>query len=191
MEHNRDFALSHTFQIEAGYAERDTEGGGAVNRGITFTTFKAWRSLKGQLSVTWDDLKAMTQEEATQIYNAQYLAPISFDKLPSGVDYVVLDCSIIGGVAGAVKILQKALGFKGKQVDGHLGLSTLWGVKQRDKVKLINAISDKRLEVYPTFGNYKKVAVKKTGKTWGKIWTERVAKVRKAALGLVGAGPVL
>jgi hypothetical protein len=72
MKQNREHALASILRLEAGYAERPAEGGGAVNHGITFTVFQAWRGLKGQNSVTWADLKAMTADEAVEIYSFNF-----------------------------------------------------------------------------------------------------------------------
>lgn len=188
MRENRDAILAEILHTEAGYAERPEEGGGAVNRGVTFTVFQAWRGLKGDKDVTWKDLEAMTKEEAIAIYEAQFLTGIHFDELPNGVDYCVLDAAVNGGVAGSIKILQEALGFPEEKCDGAWGLVTRWAVTHRTLPELINRLCDERLETYRTFvGTWNKVANAKTGKTWGLIWSERIAKVRAHALKMVGA----
>lgn len=181
MKVNEDAVAELVFKSEGGYAERPTEGGGAVNRGITFTVFKAWRALKGQTNVTWEDLKNMSKEEAIEIYKAQFFKGVHFDDLPPGVDYAVYDASVTGGVAGSLKILQKILGFKGDSIDGHFGLATKWAVNHRAVHKLIDDLADERSARYKTFNNYKKVAIPKTGRTWGQIWEERIKKVREQA----------
>lgn len=186
MKENREHSLASILRLEGGYAERPTEGGGAVNRGVTFTVFQAWRRLKGQMSVTYDDLKALTKEEAIAIYEEQFLAPIHFDELPSGVDHAVLDAAVLGGPTGAIKILQEALGFPPEKCDGHFGLVTRWAATHRVVPELIGRFCDERLETYRTFKNWKVVAVAKTGKAWGDIWTARIAAVRKEALALAG-----
>lgn len=186
MRENRETALAAILHLEGGYDERPTEGGGAVNHGITFTVFQAWRRLKAGQEVTFADLKDMTKEEAVEIYTEQFLAPIHFDELPAGVDYVMLDMAVIGGPTGATRILQKALGLK---VDGHFGLVTRWAANHRVILDLINRISDVRLETYPKFKNWSVVAVPTTGRTWGEIWTSRIAAVRKRALALAAISP--
>lgn len=187
MKENRAAALQESFGIEGGYAERDTEGGGAVNHGVTFTTFKSWRALRGDLDVTFADLKALTVEEAVEIYSAHYLDQICFDRLPIGVDYSVLDCSIIGGPTGGITIFQEALGFRGKNVDGHIGLSTLWAAKNRDTATLINKIAAARLAKYPHFKNWKRTLPNRPDRTWGQVWTDRIERVRVKSLRMAGS----
>lgn len=155
-----DWVLKH----EGGYAERSTEGGGAVNMGVTFTTFAKWRKAQGKPVPTFADLKAMTRDEAIAIYEKYYLAPIGFDDLPSGLDYAVYDASVLGGVGGALKLLA--------------------GTPERS----VDAFCDARLARYRTFKTWNKVAVAKSGKTWGQIWTDRIEQVRKRAHDLANEG---
>lgn len=48
MKLNSEASLAYVLKDEGGYAERNTEGGGAVNRGITHSTFVAWRAKNKQ-----------------------------------------------------------------------------------------------------------------------------------------------
>jgi len=185
MKENRKAALDYIFRHEGGYAERAEEGGGAVNMGVTFAVFQAWRKLHGKPEPTWSDLKAMERVEAEEIYGAQYLDPIHFDELPAGIDYCVLDAAILGGVTGAIKVLQTAL--KHEPVDGHFGLRTRWAARHRDVPKLIEAFCEARIAKYRLFRTWKKVANLKTGKTWGAIWSERINTVRERALKMAEA----
>jgi len=177
MKENRHKALDYIFQHEGGYAERAEEGGGAVNMGVTFAVFEAWRG-KG---ATWADLKAMTRSEAETIYGVQYLDPIHFDELPAGVDYCVLDAAVLGGVTGAIKLLQRGLRLEPE--DGHFGLRTRWAVNHRVIPTLIGDICQARLAKYRMFkSRWDRVASPKTGKTWGQIWSERINAVHDRAL---------
>ncbi len=194
MRANVDAALAFVFKDEGGYAERPVEGGGAVNMGITFTVFKHWRLGLGHPEPTWADLKAMTKEEATQIYIVQFLNPVHFDDLPAGVDYAVYDASITGGVVGSTKLLQKALGLT--PVDGHYGLVTKWAANHRPVPTLIDKLCELRSTQYKTFKIYNKIAnpflrdgvtptpIEKQ-KTWGQIWEARIAEVRKRSMSMV------
>lgn len=187
MKSNTAAALAFVFKDEGGYAERNTEGGGAVNRGITFTVFKAWRLAHGQPEPTFADLKASSIEEATEIYQAQFLGGVHFDELPAGVDYVVLNAAIQGGVTGAVKLLQQALSLA--PVDGHYGLVTRWAANHRPVVDLINKLCDVQLAKYQTFKRWTEIAnptaAKEKQRTWGQIWGDRIALVRKRGLGML------
>jgi lysozyme family protein len=193
MKSNLDSALAFVLKDEGGYAEREEELGGAVNMGITFTVFAAWRQGKGMPMPTFADMKAMTVDEAKQIYTAQYVSPVHFDDLPTGVDYVVLDAAVNGGVTGSIKLLQTALGLK--PVDGHYGLVTKWAANHRDVPKLIAALCAARLAHYKTFKRFTKQVVTAKGpltnkdgtpKTWGDIWATRIKLVEKRALAMAG-----
>lgn len=185
MKANVPIVMDWVRKHEGGYAERSTEGGGAVNMGVTFTVFKAWRLLGGQPEPTFADLKAMTRDEASAIYEAQYLAAVHFDDLPSGLDYAVYDASVLGGPTGALKLLQEALGLT---VDGVWGMVTRWAANHRPLPALIDKYCDTRLAKYRTFKTWNKVAVAKSGKTWGQIWTDRIEQVRKRAHDLANEG---
>lgn len=185
MTAKHDTALAWVFQDEGGYAERKEEGGGAVNMGITFAVFSAWRTGQGKPTPTFSDLRAMTREEAAAIYTAQYLAPIHFDELPAGVDYAVLDAAVNGGVTGSIKILQRALGMN--EIDGHFGLVTRWAANHRDVPMLIGKLCDLRLATYKTYKTYDVPIKAGSARTWGDVWTARIGKVRARALAMVPA----
>lgn len=138
MHSNLDLALSYIFKDEGGFAQRPEEGGGSVNMGITLVTFTQWRvAKKRQTAPTIDDLKAMSREEATEIYLYRYLDAIRFDDLQSGVDYCCADAAIHSGVVGSIRFLQEALGFRylsehpnwdGHPVTGEFDLDTLYAL---------------------------------------------------------------
>jgi lysozyme family protein len=194
MKSNLDSALAFVLKDKGGYAERDTEGGGAFNMGVTFTVFAAWRQGKGLPMPTFANLKAMTREEAIEIYKAQYLKGVSFDDMPIGVDYVVLDAAVNGGVTGSLMLLQIALGMN--EVDGHFGAVTKWAANHRDVPELISKFCATRLAKYKTFKRFTVIAnpTKKDGtptpkeklKTWGDIWSARIQVVEKRALAMTG-----
>ena len=186
MKSNVDAALAYVFKDEGGYAERKVEGGGAVNKGITFKVFKTWRLLKGMPEPTWKDLELMETAEATEIYQEQYLKGVHFDDIPAGPDYCVLDASITGGVGGSIKLLQGVLGL---ERDGHYGLVTRWAVQHRPVVAMIDALCNARLEKYKTFHTFNEIAnpdrPPEKQKTWGRIWTDRIEVVRKRSKAMV------
>lgn len=68
---------------EGGYVNHPNDPGGPTNKGITLATFRRYLKRNG----TIDDLKALTTEQATAVYKAQYWDAVSADLLPVGVDY--------------------------------------------------------------------------------------------------------
>lgn len=187
MKENRHKALDYILAHEGGYAERPEEGGGAVNMGVTFAVYQSWRLLKEpSCKPTWADLKGMTRDEAEEIYDLQYLTPTHFNNLPPGIDYCMLDAAVLGGVTGAIKLLQTAL--RHEPVDGHFGLRTAWAVNHRNIDQFIADFCEARLAKYRMFkSRWNKVASAKSGKTWGQIWTERINTVKDRALKMAGA----
>lgn len=179
MKQNAHASLTLVLKDEGGYAERNTEGGGAVNMGVTFSTFKAWRKLANKAEPTFADLKAMPVDEAKAIYRAQYMNPTGFDDLPVGVDYVVFDAAVNGGVTGSIKLLQQALGHK--PVDGHYGLNTRWAARHRDPAKLIDAICEARVAHYKKLKRFNEPYKPGAARTWGDIWSARIKLVAKRA----------
>ncbi len=113
MLHNRGLAATFVGDDEGGFAIRKDEPGGAVNRGITFQTFKIWREKQGKPIPTFDDLKNISLNEATEIYGQLYFDPIGFDDLPSGLDYILANTAIMQGVTGAKKMHSAAQMFSG------------------------------------------------------------------------------
>ncbi len=108
MIHNRPLASVFLGDDEGGWAERSGEPGGAVNRGISFLAFSQWRTKQGKPTPTFADLKNLTIDEATEIYNEEYFSKIGFDDLPSGLDYVFANTAIMDGVSGAKRIYTQA-----------------------------------------------------------------------------------
>jgi lysozyme family protein len=182
MRTNRDAAMTYVFVDEGGYAERPMEPGGAVNMGVSFERFIAWRALNKKPKPTWADLKAMPRDEARALYDKFFFNPAHFDDLPVGVDYVVLDGFINGG---GLTILQRALGLAPThhEVAAHqFGPVTLWGSTHRDGKALIGKLCDTRLARNRTLRDYA-VPVKLNSKTtFGMIWDRRTELVRGRAL---------
>ncbi|MDZ7904589.1 MAG: glycosyl hydrolase 108 family protein [Cypionkella sp.] len=116
---------------EGGYANHPKDPGGPTDRGITQKTFDAWNQIKGLPKAT---VKGISRETADAIISAQYMDPVRFDDLPSGLDYAVADFSVNSGPRQAAKTLQKVLNVK---ADGIIGAITLAAIGRADLVQLI------------------------------------------------------
>lgn len=112
-------ALKLMFGHEGGYVNVASDRGGPTKYGITHRTLAAHR---GKASVTADQVRAMSIEEATDIYRRSYWGQSGGDVLPPGLDYAAFDFGVNSGPARAVKALQEVLGVR---VDGHIGEETL------------------------------------------------------------------
>lgn len=180
MADNLKLCIKLIFGEEGGYVNHPSDPGGATKYGITASTLGAWRKLGRK--ATPDEVKTLTLDEASQILQAQYAAPIWFDKLPAGLDYAVLDYSVNSGPSKAVKDLQRLLKIS---VDGQMGIQTLTAVNESpDLPALINQYLDNRLKFLKSL---------KTWSTFGNGWTNRIKRVRSGSLAMVvspGATPV-
>jgi lysozyme family protein len=105
--------------------------------------------------VTEAEVKALTREDAADIYRARYWSPILADGLPPGVDYMVFDLAVNSGVSRAARFLQLAVGVT---PDGKIGPVTLGAVAKVDPRALVLTLSERRenffraLRTFPTFG---------------------------------------
>ena len=184
MKSNIELVMNWVFLHEGGYAERDSEPGGAVNMGISFTAYKdVWKKFKKPGEPTFADLKAMPRGsvfddkpmDAEDIYAAWFLTPISFEVLPSGVDYAMMDLVVNSGVGGGIRALRKKWKFD-PVTSGKMDAKLLWALKSRDSAQVINDICDARL------------ALMMSSKKWERFkdnWSKRVDKVRKRALEMI------
>lgn len=159
-------AMPHVFKVEGGYVDHPRDPGGATNLGVTQATLRAWR----KKPVTKADVKALTHDEATAIYKAQYWDKVAGDQLPAGLDYAMFDFGINSGPRRAVEFLQRILGVK---VDGVIGVMTLEAVSRHPVNHLIKRLCDARIAWLRKL---------KTWDTFGKGWTRRIEHVRATAL---------
>ena len=177
MKSNLAQVMDWVFLHEGGYAERDSEPGGAVNMGISFTAYKDWWTKnKKEGEPSFEDLKKLTREDAEGIYRDWFFTPVHFDTMPSGVDYALIDLAVNSGVGGCLRAVSKQLRFPSVS---KMTPQLSWALRFRDSVAIINAICDARL------------ALMKSSSKWSRFkdnWTRRVDKVRERALHLARFG---
>ena len=122
---NLAVSLDLMFGHEGGYVNVKSDRGGPTKYGITHKTLAAHR---GVSSVTASEVKAMTKEEAEEIYRRSYWSQSGGDLLPSGLDYAAFDFGVNSGPATAAKKLQAVLQDKkvyAGAIDGHIGEQTV------------------------------------------------------------------
>ncbi|WP_118134031.1 glycoside hydrolase family 108 protein [Oceanicella sp. SM1341] len=155
------------FQHEGGYADHPHDPGGATNMGITHKTLAAWRKVE---SCTREEVRALTEEEATEIYRALYWNALNCDQLPLGVDLVTFDFGVNAGVGRAARMLQSIVGV---EADGQIGPITLGAVKQMEAEFVITRFSERRLDYYKSLAGWE---------TFGRGWERRTSETREIAL---------
>ncbi|MCC2608405.1 glycoside hydrolase family 108 protein [Neorhizobium petrolearium] len=158
-------ALDLMFGHEGGYVNVKSDRGGPTKYGITHTTLAAHR---GVSSVTADQVKRMTLQEAEAIYRRSYWSQSGGDILPAGLDYAAFDFGVNSYPTTAVKKLQKVLGVR---EDGHVGEQTAAAVATYPGglEKLIRDYCEERMRYLRSLTNAK------TGfPANGRGWTIRV-----------------
>lgn len=165
MKQNRGVVQEWIGLSEGGLVDNPLDNGGLTNRGITQNTYAAWRK-KNKLPPA--SVRNITKEEAEEIIFHEYMRPVRFDDLPSGLDYMVADFSVNSGPAKAAKVLQQVLGFSGREVDGVIGVKTLAQVEAQMGKALIDAYADARMRFLRSLKS------KNGWPTFGKGWRARV-----------------
>lgn len=103
---------------EGGFVNDPNDSGGATNKGVTLATFRRY---KGE-DATVDDLKAITDEEWTNIYKTMYWDKFRADEIASQtVANLCVDWLWMSGTK-AIKYVQRLIG---ADEDGIVGKQTL------------------------------------------------------------------
>jgi lysozyme family protein len=125
---------------EGGYVDHSADRGGATNMGVTQSILAAYRGHP----VSKDDVKNLTKQEVRQIYYDKYWVKSGFGQLNLAtlVEELLLDSAVHHGVAGATKLLQKAVAVK---ADGVIGPVTRTVVNSMPSDKLAAALCAERV----------------------------------------------
>ena len=133
---------------EGGYQNDKDDSGNYVNgvligtnRGVTPAALAKHRGVKAS-SITVEDIKNLTEQEARDIFKEEYFYKPKLDKLPMDLQASVFDMQINSG-SNAIKILQKLVGTK---QDGIIGPKTLKALE--DNPVSVNDYADARIEYY-------------------------------------------
>jgi len=114
---------------EGGFVNHPADRGGPTKYGITGKTLGNWRHL-GRLA-TSDEVAALTESEAREIYRHRYIIEPSFDAITHpALQSLLVDSSVHSGPQKAVKWLQEALGVT---VDGVIGSKTREAIAKADQ----------------------------------------------------------
>lgn len=116
-------AMAFVREWEGGYVDHPSDPGGATNKGITIGTFIRWRVEKGLPTPTKEDLRNLTDAEATDIYREWYWKASGSDKLPWPLALANFDTAVNAGVGRADEMLQKSNGnfllYMGELIDWY------------------------------------------------------------------------
>lgn len=167
MTHDRFPALVPLLlKHEGRFVNDPKDPGGATNMGITIGTLTQWRGHP----VTPDDVLALTQDEALEIYRAWYWAQPGIGRLPIGIDRAVFDFAVHSGAKRAIMALQRVLKVAD---DGRLGPISYAAAARADPVETVKRLIAgrelflSRLSIWPRYRNG---------------WTTRLRELQDAAL---------
>ena len=150
-----DRCLAFTLCEEGGYVDNSSDPGGATNMGITLATLRDW---VGNPHLDRHAIEELTRQTAAGVYYANFWNRLRCDALFPGVDLMVFDFSVNVGCQTAARLLQRAAGLTGDDVDGCVGPFTLRHVALRpsavllDALRLAQQMRYEAIEGFATFG---------------------------------------
>ena len=113
-----DRCMGVVFNAEGGYSNHPNDRGGRTNYGLTEGFLESIGYGKTP--------EEITQEEARELYQKHFWAPVQADELPGPVALIVFDMAVNSGVKTAVRRLQYVLNnYKAMDLDGAMGPKTL------------------------------------------------------------------
>lgn len=124
---NIDEIANEIVRREGGYVNDPDDPGGATNFGVTIHTMRRLGlDLTGDGKVTAADVKALTINQAIDIFKKHYFYKPKIDQLPQALQASVFDMQVNAG-GNAIKVLQRLLVKFGEDVtaDGVLGPQSL------------------------------------------------------------------
>jgi lysozyme family protein len=168
-------------RYEGGYGWNPKDTGGPTKYGITCFDLAEHRGQRMNSMTTWAPLvRAMTLDEAEQIYATKYAAAIRYNDLPAGVDCEMLDYGVNSGATRPIRVVRAILGVPGPAV---MDQKLLDAIRKTSPAKLISDISAERLHFMHAI---------RGGSAWAEFgggWGARVADLKAYSLNLA-AGTV-
>ncbi len=171
MRQNFDECLALTLRAEGGFSDHADDPGGATNMGITRATLSGVRGH----AVSKADVRALSREEAVEIYRNIYWSQVRGDELPMGVDAVVFDQAVNSGAKSAVRALQGVLGFK---QDGVMTRGCVRSAQAADHAALVRDLCAARMNFLRRLS---------TWLVFRRGWTARMETLEQAALAMCAA----
>ncbi len=160
---------------EGGFVNDPQDPGGATNLGITQDELADWRGH----SVSVQDVRDLTREEARRIFNAHYWRLLRCDELPLPLAMMTYNCGVNSGPSRGGRFLQRALNRQGLALeeDGKIGKLSLDAAMVADVKKAVADYAD----IYEAF--YRSLS---TFSHFGRGWMNRLDDVEASALAFAG-----
>lgn len=160
----------------AAYTEDPADPGGATKWGISLAYLR-----RLDASATAADVKALTREQAEQIYWRDFWVPIKGDGLPPPLALFTFDSAVNLGVPRAARLLQQAVGSAPDGVIGPrtLGAAASVGGRPEALARALVEMATDRVQIYVTRPGFQR---------FGRGWTRRVFDVHGRAVSLAIKG---
>ncbi len=165
--------VAFTLREEGGYVDNPADPGGATNMGVTLATLRQWSD---DPNLGPAQVQAMTVRTARAIYRSLYWNPLRADALPAGVDLSVFDMGVNAGTWRSARLLQRALGFAGDEVDGCIGPETLGAAAKAEPATLVNDLAERQAAFYRSLAEFP---------IFGEGWLNRCRARNEAALAMI------
>jgi lysozyme family protein len=127
-------SLAFILEEEGGYSDHDPDPGGATNRGVTQSTYDAWRDRRG---IPARNVRSIEDDEVRAIYREMYWLPAHCSEWPPAVALVTFDTAVQRGPRRAIMDLQRAVGVR---EDGMVGPVTRRAVAAQDARGLVERL---------------------------------------------------
>jgi lysozyme family protein len=161
--------LDLVLKSEGGYVNHPSDPGGRTNLGVTQAVWEEWVGHP----VSENDMKALTAEKVSPMYEMKYWRTSYCEKLPQGLNLLVFSMAVNSGSGRAVKLLQRTLGLV---EDGAIGPITMGKINECSAVDLVEKYSATRKAFYEGL---------KTFPIFGAGWVNRLEREKKEALELL------
>ena len=164
--------FAFVLQEEGGatYTNDPRDSGGPTKYGVTLATLRKFMTNPG---LTANDVRDMTLDTATAIFETNYWNLCQCDSLPPGIDSSVADMAYNAGVDRAVRFLQQAVGV---DADGDLGPISMGAIRDADPATVVGTYATICTNFYLGLHN----------RTYQKGWLNRVAARDQFSLNSIG-----
>jgi lysozyme family protein len=150
---------------EGGYTDHPADKGGPTNHGVTQATLAEWRGKP----TSAEDVKALSESEAREIYREQYIVRPGFLGIENeSVRALAIDCAVNHGIKEAVMLLQRAARVF---TDGIFGPNTKDAVNRMTPSVLYRRLCAARVRLYGQI-----ITKNPTQAAFAAGWANRVAE---------------
>ena len=165
MDDRFKWIIKFVLDAEGGYTNDPADPGGETNYGI---------DKRSHADV---DIKALTVEQATDIYFAEYWIKYKCDAYAAPLGEVYFDCCVNNGAKQANKFLQRAVGV---EADGIIGPKTLAAIQSKDSYTTALEVVKQRQNFYVLISENRS-SLKKFLKGWTNRNNNLLAYIKKSS----------